>query len=183
MTPVEVVAEVAAELVRAQRAKVVADTSNNSAFVGVLAARLPRPPQNWLIAASITRADAHAATPIPMAVTIGGQQAAVPRWTLSKRELIESVAAEMATGRFFSRGAATGKRFGASSLEWSAACARRGQRTMPLQQPGMTIWSRRCGSWSLGAGLGRSKRFVASRLHDAFPQRPGRDPLSGRLDR
>ena len=64
---------------------------------GVLAARLPQPAVNHLVAATaITGALTHAAQPTPMLIAvIGGVQAAVQRWTLSKSELIETIAAEM----------------------------------------------------------------------------------------
>ena len=94
-TPLEEVADEAAGRARDSRAMIVVDASNNSAFVALLAARLPQPPANWLTAAAITGALGHAAQPTPMAVSIGALRAAVPRWTLSKSELIEQVDAEM----------------------------------------------------------------------------------------
>jgi hypothetical protein len=94
-TPLEEVADEAVRQARANRAMIVVDASNNSAFVALTAARLPRPPANWLTAAAITGALGHAAQPTPMAVSIGALRAAVPRWTLSKSELIEQVDAEM----------------------------------------------------------------------------------------
>jgi hypothetical protein len=94
-TPLEEVADEAAGLARSNRAMIVVDASNNSAFVALMAARLPQPPANWLTAAAITGALGHAAQPTPMAVSIGLLRAAVPRWTLSKSELIEQVDAEM----------------------------------------------------------------------------------------
>jgi hypothetical protein len=94
-TALEEVADRAAAIARDSRATIVVDASNNSAFVGVLAARLPQPAVNWLIAAAITNALAHAASPQPMQVAVGGLRSAVRRWTLSKSELIESIAAEL----------------------------------------------------------------------------------------
>jgi hypothetical protein len=73
----------------------VVDATNNSAFAGVLAARLPQPAVNWLIAAAITSALSHAAQPTPMPIAIGGLKSAVRRWTLSKSELLETIAAEL----------------------------------------------------------------------------------------
>jgi hypothetical protein len=95
-TPFEEVADEVAAVARAKRATVIVDASNNSAFVGVLAARLPQPAVNWITAAAITSALAHASQPIPMPIAIGGLKSAVRRWTLSKSELVEGVAAEMA---------------------------------------------------------------------------------------
>jgi hypothetical protein len=94
-TPLEDVADEAARISREARATVVVDTTNNSAFAGVMAIRLPQPAVNHLIAAAITSALAHAAQPTPMPVAIGGVTNAVRRWTLSKPELIETIAAEL----------------------------------------------------------------------------------------
>jgi hypothetical protein len=94
-TPLEEVADEVAGRARDSRAMIVVDASNNSAFVALMAARLPQPPANWLTAAAITSALNHAAQPTPMAVSIGALRAAVPRWTLSKSELVEQVDAEM----------------------------------------------------------------------------------------
>jgi len=84
-----------AQAVRENRAKAVVDSTNNSAFVGMLAARLPQPAVNHLVATAITGALTHAAQPTPMLIAIGGVRSAVQRWTLSKSELIETIAAEM----------------------------------------------------------------------------------------
>lgn len=94
-TPFEEVADETARIARDNRAKVVVDASNNSAFVGTLAARLPQPAVNHLVAVAITGALAHSAQPTPMPIAIGGLRSAVSRWTLSKSELVETVAAEM----------------------------------------------------------------------------------------
>ena len=94
-TPLEDVADEVAKAARDNRAIVVFDSTNNSAFAGVLAARLPQPAVNWLIAAAITGALSHAAQPTPMPIAIGGLRSAVRRWTLSKSELVETIAAEL----------------------------------------------------------------------------------------
>jgi hypothetical protein len=94
-TPFEDVADVVATVARDNRATVVFDSTNNSAFAGVLAARLPQPAVNWLIAAAMTSALSHAAQPTPMPIAIGGLKSAVRRWTLSKSELVETIAAEL----------------------------------------------------------------------------------------
>src|ERR1700727_2300105 len=60
-TPLEEVADEVAQAVRENRAKAVVDSTNNSAFVGMLAARPPRPAVNHLVAAAITGAITHAA--------------------------------------------------------------------------------------------------------------------------
>jgi hypothetical protein len=93
-TPFEEIADEVATVARDNRAKVIVDASNNSAFASMLAARLPQPPVNHLVVVAITGALAHAAQPTPMAVAIGGLRTAVMRWTLSKSELLETVAAE-----------------------------------------------------------------------------------------
>jgi hypothetical protein len=77
---------------------VVFDATNNSAFAGVLAARLPQLAVNWRVAAAITNALSHAAQPTPMLIAIGGLRSAVRRWTLSKSELVETIAAELGNG-------------------------------------------------------------------------------------
>jgi hypothetical protein len=46
----------------------------------------------------ITNALTHAAVPAPMMLTLAGQRVGIPRWTLSKRELIEAVGAEIGAG-------------------------------------------------------------------------------------
>ena len=92
------VADHAVDLARRHSARIVTDLSNNSAFAALLAARLGRNPANYMLAAVITAADAHANAPTIMPVSLGGMRAAVPRWSLFKSELIETVAAEMDNG-------------------------------------------------------------------------------------
>lgn len=93
--PLEDFADEVAAAARLHQAKVIVDASNNSAFVGMLAQRLPTPAANHIIAAAITSAMGHAAQPTPMAISLGGLRSAVPRWTLSKSELVQNVAAEL----------------------------------------------------------------------------------------
>ena len=97
-TPMNEVADFAVELARRHSARIVADLSNNSAFASLLAARLGRNPANYMVAAVITGAGTHANGPTPMPVSLGGVRTAVPRWTLSKSELVESVSAEIDNG-------------------------------------------------------------------------------------
>lgn len=78
--------------------RIIFDASNNSAFASILAARFPANPANYLIAGTITNAAEHAATATVFNVSLLGQRAAIPKWTLSKRQLIESVAAEIDNG-------------------------------------------------------------------------------------
>ena len=94
-TPMNEVADRAVDLARPYKAKIIVDLSNNSAFAALLAARLGQNPANHMIAAKITGAGSHANAPTPMPVSMAGMRAAVPCWNLSKRELIETVAAEM----------------------------------------------------------------------------------------
>jgi hypothetical protein len=98
VTPMNEVADLAADLARKHSARIIADLSNNSAFAALLAARLGRNPANYMVGAVIAGADTHANIPTPMPVSLGGVRAAVPRWSLSKPELIETVAAEMENG-------------------------------------------------------------------------------------
>ena len=92
--PLDEVADFTAETARGLGARVVFDCSNNSAFASILAARFGSNPANVLVAGVITNAADHAAMPTPMMLSVGGLKSAIPRWTLSKRELIECVAAE-----------------------------------------------------------------------------------------
>jgi hypothetical protein len=94
-TPMNDVADLAADLARKYSARIVADLSNNSAFAALLAGRLGQNPANHMVAAVITGADTHATMPTPMPVSLGSVRAAVPRWSLSKPELIETVSAEI----------------------------------------------------------------------------------------
>ena len=93
--PLEEIAAEVATVARDNRARVILDASNNSAFVGVLASRMPQPAVNHLVAATITGAREHGSQSSPMALAIGGLRSVVMRWTLSKAELVETVAAEM----------------------------------------------------------------------------------------
>jgi hypothetical protein len=94
-TALEDVADEAARLAREHTAGIVFDASNNSAFAGVPAARVPPPAVNWITAAVITNASGHAAQPTPMPLARGGLRTAVRRWTLSKSELVEAISAEL----------------------------------------------------------------------------------------
>lgn len=88
-------AEAVAATAHEFRAKLVVDTSNNSAFVSLLAPRFGRDAPNRIAPAIITNAHSHAVAPSPMPVTVGAVRTALPRWTLSKRELIETTAMEL----------------------------------------------------------------------------------------
>ena len=92
--PLDEVADFTVETARGLGARVVFDCSNNSAFASILAGRFGSNPANVLVAGVITNAADHAAMPTPMMLSVGGLKSAIPRWTLSKRELIECVAAE-----------------------------------------------------------------------------------------
>src|SRR5690606_27899671 len=92
------IADLAVEIARTYGARIIADLSNNSAFAALLAARLGRNPANHMIAAVITGSETHAAAPVPMPVTLGNVRAAVPRWSLSKAELVETISAELDNG-------------------------------------------------------------------------------------
>ncbi len=94
-TPLNEVADMAVEIARPQRARIVVDLTNNSAFASLLAARLGNNPANHMVAAVMTGAASHANGPTPMPVSLGGVRTAVPRWSLSKSELIETIAAEL----------------------------------------------------------------------------------------
>jgi hypothetical protein len=90
LAPLEDVAVEAAKVSHDDRATVVFDSTNNSAFASVLGPRLPQPAVNWLVAAAITSALSHAARPTPMPIAIGGLKSAV--------RLVESMAAELGNG-------------------------------------------------------------------------------------
>ena len=97
-TPLHDVASAAAGMAEQYRARIVCDTSNNSAFPSILAPMLGGRPSDRLVAAVITNALTHATTATPMVLTLAGQRVGIARWTLSKRELIEAIGAEMGTG-------------------------------------------------------------------------------------
>jgi cobyrinic acid a,c-diamide synthase len=97
-TTLEDVADATAEIARSLRCPVVFDCSNNSAFASTLAVRFGANPANQLIAGVITNALEHSAQPTQMRLSLFGLSAAIPRWTLSKRELVESIAAEVDGG-------------------------------------------------------------------------------------
>jgi hypothetical protein len=96
--PLDDVADAAADVARQHRCRIVFDASNNSAFGSLLAARLGPNPANALVAGVITNALDHAAQPVPTMLSLSGVRTAIPRWTLSKRELIESISAEIDSG-------------------------------------------------------------------------------------
>jgi hypothetical protein len=165
--PLETVADEAAKIARENRARVVFDVSNNSAFAGVLAARMPRGAENFIVGAAITNAAAHAMQPTPMLVTVAGQRAAVRRWTLSKAELVETVAAE----------------FGAKSL----SLARAGDwELLHDELIGMERTIRASGSASYGAPAGKHDDLVMALALSAWgcrrfePAHGGRARISSR---
>ena len=89
------IADAVALAAHKHRAKIVVDTSNNSAFVSLLAPRFSRQAANVINPTIIVNAAHHAAAPSPMPVTVGTMRIALPRWTLSKRKLIETTAMEL----------------------------------------------------------------------------------------
>ena len=89
------IADAVALAAHRHRAKIVVDTSNNSAFVSLLAPRFGRQAANVINPTIIVNAAHHAAAPSPMPVSVGTMRIALPRWTLSKRELIETTAMEL----------------------------------------------------------------------------------------
>lgn len=97
-TPLDEVADATAEIARYLKCRTVFDASNNSAFASILAARFGANPANALVAGVITNAADHASQPTPMMLSLMGQRSTIPRWTLSKRELIKSVSAEIDSG-------------------------------------------------------------------------------------
>ena len=96
--PLMQVAEEAAGLARKSNARIVCDLSNNSGFAQLLAPLLGERPANRLLAAVITAMGTHAAQAVPMAITINGKTAGIPRITLSKRELVEQIGVELDAG-------------------------------------------------------------------------------------
>jgi hypothetical protein len=70
--------------------------SNNVAFPSLLAGRVGQRPANVLQCAAITAAETHALAPTAMAVSVGGKQIGLPRWSLSKAELVETLMTEFA---------------------------------------------------------------------------------------
>jgi hypothetical protein len=142
-TPLDEVADYATALAKSLRCRIVFDSSNNSAFASLLAARLGPNPSNCLVAAVFTNALDHAAAPVAMALSVGGIRAAIPRWTLSKRELVESVSAEIDGGTL---------RFGRAG-DWE---------TLRDELKGMERTVRQSGSVSYAAASGQHDDLVAS---------------------
>jgi hypothetical protein len=97
-TPLDEVADQATALAKHLRCRIVFDCSNNSAFASLLAARLGSNPANALVAGVITNALGHASQPVAMQLSLAGQLATIPRWTLSKRELVETTSTEIDSG-------------------------------------------------------------------------------------
>lgn len=91
--PMTAVAEKAANLANklSADAKLVLDTSNNTAFPELIAGLVGPRPANRILCAAITSAHAHALVPTPLPVTVGGKVMALPRLSLSKRECIETI--------------------------------------------------------------------------------------------
>jgi hypothetical protein len=96
--PLQDVAAEAAQAAERWRARIVCDTSNNSAFPAILAPLVGERPSDRLVAGVITNAGTHATAPTPMFLAHAGQRLGIARWTLSKRELIEAIGAEMEVG-------------------------------------------------------------------------------------
>ena len=94
-TPHNEIADAVALAARKHRAKIVVDTSNNSAIVSLLAPRFGRQAANVINPTIIVNAAHHAAAPSPMPVAVGTMRIALPRWTLSKREPIETTSMEL----------------------------------------------------------------------------------------
>jgi hypothetical protein len=86
--------EVAADLRKYPNSRCIFDATNNSAWAGTLANRVPRPAQR-IIGAVWTNADSHAAQPQTMIVSVAGHSTAIHRWTLSKRDAFYELAAEL----------------------------------------------------------------------------------------
>lgn len=95
-TPLEEVADhVAAVASNLPNPIICFDASQNSAFSGILASRFGSKPQNHLIACTITAAHEHAAQPQLMPISLHGQRGAIRRWSLSKKQMVEELAAEI----------------------------------------------------------------------------------------
>ena len=141
--PLMQVAEEAAGLARKSNARIVCDFSNNSGFAQLLAPLLGERPANRLLAAVITAMGTHAAQAVPMAITINGKTAGIPRITLSKRELVEQIGVELDADRCGSARSATGKHCGTSWAGCSGWPGSRAASATRRRRASMTIWSRR----------------------------------------
>ena len=74
------------------------DLSNNSGFAQLLAPLLGERPANRLLAAAITAMGTHAAQTMPMAVTINGKVAGIPRITRRNGSWSKQIGAEFDAG-------------------------------------------------------------------------------------
>jgi hypothetical protein len=97
-TPDEVV-NAALEMARPYDAKIIWDASNQSAMGQLFATRIGRKVAEKVFAASITAATEHAESPGQLPVTAVDMRVMLPKLSLSKRELCETVDQMMRSGQ------------------------------------------------------------------------------------
>jgi hypothetical protein len=89
----ELAQEVADDLHKYPNSRCLFDATNNTAWAGTLANRVPHPSQK-VIGCVFTNGDAHAAMPETMIVSVNGKPHAIYRWSLSKRSAFFEMSAE-----------------------------------------------------------------------------------------
>ncbi len=93
-TPLDAVAAEAAAYAKEYRAKILVDLSNNAAFASLLAGHFSNAADH-ICGASITQAAEHASIPTRLQLAVGGQHTAIPKWSLSKAQMMHELAAEI----------------------------------------------------------------------------------------
>jgi len=92
--PLDAVAAEAAAYAKEVRAKIAVDLSNNVAFASLLAGHFSNPADH-ICGASITNAAEHASIPTRLQLAVGGAQTVIPKWSLSKGQMMHELAAEI----------------------------------------------------------------------------------------
>ncbi len=95
--PLDAVAAEVAGKAKEFRAKIMVDLSNNTAFASLLAGHFSNP-ADTICGASITNALEHASIPTRLQLAVGGIQAVIPKWSASKRQLVEELGCELDNG-------------------------------------------------------------------------------------
>lgn len=95
--PHDEVASEVASYAKSIRAKIMCDLSNNGAFASILAAHFQNP-MDAIVGASITNAYEHAGQPVPFRLSVGGVNSVIPKWGVSKQQLMQELSAEVNGG-------------------------------------------------------------------------------------
>jgi len=93
----DLVAAEAANKAKELHAKIMVDLSNNTAFASLLAGHFSNP-ADTICGASITNALEHASIPTRLQLAVSGVQSVIPKWSASKRQLVEELGCELDSG-------------------------------------------------------------------------------------